>query len=92
MILIPGLIILYVLAWNLLKGTRQEKYKTWKDYWNCFVWHFFKPRTKKGFELIKNMKDLVRGTIYSDLENVIEVYNIFKNTPGIEIIAIKNKL
>jgi len=38
------------------------------------------------------MKDLVRGTIYSDLDNVIAAYQIFKNIPGIEIIAIKNKL
>ena len=59
---------------------------------NGFVWHFFKPRTKKGLELIKDMKDLVRGTIYSDLEKVVEAYKLFKNTPGIEIIDIKEKI
>ena len=59
---------------------------------NGFVWHFFKPRTKKGLELIKDMKDLVRGTIYSDLGKVVEAYKFFKNTPGIEIIDIKEKI
>jgi len=59
---------------------------------NGFVWHFFKPRTKKGLELIKDMKDLVRGTIYSDLGQVVEAYKFFKNTPGIEIIDIKEKI
>ena len=52
----------------------------------------FKPRIKKGFELVKTMKDLVRGTIYSNLENMTEAYKLFKNTPGVEIIEIKNKI
>jgi len=59
---------------------------------NGFVWHFFKPKTKKELDLIKDMKDLVRGTIYSDLEKMVEAYNFFKNTPGIEIIDIKEKI
>ena len=41
-----------------------------KDYCHGLVWHFFKPRTKKGIERIKDMKDLVRGTIYSNLDSV----------------------
>ena len=62
------------------------------DILNGFVWHFFKPKTKKELDLIKDMKDLVRGTIYSDLEKMVEAYNFFKNTPGIEIIDIKEKI
>jgi len=38
------------------------------------------------------MKDLVRGTIYSNLENMTEAYKFFKNTPGVEIFDIKNKI
>jgi len=38
------------------------------------------------------MKDLVRGTIYCDFKNLVEAYEFFKNTPGIDIIDIKNKI
>jgi len=38
------------------------------------------------------MKDLVRGTIYCNLDTIIPAYNFFKNTPGVEIIAIKEKM
>ena len=38
------------------------------------------------------MKDLVRGTIYSRLENVMAAYKLFKSIPGIEIIGIKEKI
>ena len=41
---------------------------------------------------MKKMKDLVRGTIYSDLDNMIEAYKLFKKTPGVEIIGIKDKM
>jgi len=90
--LLPSSIGLYVLAWNLLKGMKPKNYKSCKNIWNGFVWHFFKPRTKKGLDLISNMKDLVRGTIYSDIEKVIEAYKFFKSTPGVEIIDIKEKI
>ena len=42
--------------------------------------------------MVKNLKDLIRGTIYSDLNTVIEAYQFFKETPGVEIIAIKQKI
>ena len=51
-ILLPASIVLYVLAWNLLKGMKPKNYKTCINIWNGFVWHFFKPRTKKGLDLI----------------------------------------
>jgi len=89
---IPAGIILFALAWNFLKGLRPKEYKTCKDVWHGFVWHFFQPRTKKGLELVKDMKDLVRGTIYSELDQVIEAYNFFKDTPGVEIIDVKEKI
>jgi len=38
------------------------------------------------------MKDLLRGTIYSNLDTLILAYKFFKNTPEIEIIAIKEKI
>jgi len=38
------------------------------------------------------MKDLVRGTIYSNEDTLIDAYEFFKNTPGVEIIAIKEKI
>jgi len=38
------------------------------------------------------MKDLVRGTIYCELSTVIKAYKFFKETPGIEIIGIKEKI
>ena len=38
------------------------------------------------------MKDLVRGTIYSDLQDLIKAYKFFKQTPGVEIIDIKEKI
>ena len=59
---------LFILAWNCLKSFRPKKYKKCSDYWNGLVWHLLHPRTKKGFHLIKDMKDLVRGTIYSRLD------------------------
>ena len=42
--------------------------------------------------LVADIKDLVRGTIYSRLENVIDAYKFFKETPGIEIIGVKEKI
>ena len=42
--------------------------------------------------MIKDMKDLVRGTIYCRLENVMPAYHLFKNVPGIQIIDIKQKI
>ena len=38
------------------------------------------------------MKDLVRGTIYCKLENVIEAYKFFKDTPDVEIVDIKENI
>ena len=38
------------------------------------------------------MKDLVRGTIYSKVENVMAAYHLFKNVPGIQIVDIKEKI
>ena len=38
------------------------------------------------------MKDLVRGTIYCRLDTVIHAYKFFKQTPGVEIIGIKEKI
>ena len=50
------------------------------------------PKNKKGKELGKEMKDLVRGTIYCELENVIDAYKFFKDTPDVDIIDIKENL
>ena len=41
--------------------------------------------------MIKDLKDLVRGTIYSDLQHVIEAYELFKKLPGIKVVAVKEK-
>ena len=38
------------------------------------------------------MKDLVRATMYTRLEHVIEAYKFFKDTPNVKIIAIKEKM
>ena len=75
-----------------MKTVRPKQYKKLTDYWHGFLWHFLKPRTKKGFELIKDVKDLVRGTIYCELKYLINAYKFFKNTPGIQIIGIKDKI
>jgi len=82
-ILLPASIVFYAIAWNVLRGMRPKKYESIIDIWNGFVWHFFQPRIKKGQELVNKMKDLVRGTIYSDLDKVIQAYQLFKNIPGI---------
>ena len=39
-------------------------------------------KLNKFFRGIKDMKDLIRGTIYSKLENVIDAYKFFKETQG----------
>ena len=91
-VFIPALVLLFVLAWNCLKGFRPKKYSDWTDYRNGCIWHCLQPRTKKGTDLIKDMKDLVRGTIYCSLENVMAAYHLFKNVPGIQIIGIKQKI
>ena len=85
-------VLLFFLAWNCLKGYRPKEYKDRKDFCNGFIWHCLQPRTKKGPDLIKDMKDLVRGTIYCKLEAVLPAFKLFKNTPGIEIIAIKDNI
>ena len=46
-------------------------------------------KQQNGFEKVK---DIVRGTIISDIRNLFEAYLCFKNTPGIQIVAIKEKL
>ena len=38
------------------------------------------------------MKDLVRGTLYSKLDKVVDAYKFFKDTPDVEIIDIKEKM
>ena len=91
-VLIPLLLTLFMLAWNCLRSLRPKKYRTCADYWHGAVWHLFQPRTKRGIALIKDLKDLVRGTIYADLNHVIEAYELFKNLPGIEVVAIKEKI
>ena len=82
----------FAFGWNFLSAYRPAKYAGWRDYVQGLVWHIFQPRTRKGLELIQNMKDLVRGTIYTDLHNFIPAYRFFKETPGVKIIGIKQKL
>jgi len=91
-ILVPALFFIFVFSWNSLKSLRPEKYKLWSDYMNGFIWHFLKPSTRTGVELVSNMKDLIRGTIYSDFDNMINAYKFFKETPDIKIIGIKEKI
>ena len=88
----PILIAFYVLGWHCLKVYKPKTYKYWKDIGQGFLWHFFKPREASGIELACGMKDLVRSTIYSTVDNVISSYKFFKESPDIEIIAIKEKM
>ena len=83
---------LFALAWNGLKGLRPTEYTQFSHYWEAFIWHALQPRTKKGNRLIRELKDLVRGTLYSSLENVIEAYKWFKAIDGVRIFAIKEKI
>ena len=92
LITIPLAILAYILGWNTLKSFKPKQYTKWPHYWHGFVWHFFKPRTKCGFALVRDMKDLVRGTIYCKIEKVPEAYNLFKSTPGVRILSIKEKM
>ena len=82
----------YILGWNTLISFKPKQYAKRADYWHGFVWHCFKPRTKSGFALVRDMKDLVRGTIYCKMEKVPEAYNLFKSTPGVRILSIKEKM
>ena len=38
------------------------------------------------------MKDLIRGTITTDINDLYDAYLHFKSTPGVEIIDMKEKL
>ena len=38
------------------------------------------------------IKDIVRGTITLDIQQMYNAYNHFKNTQGVKIVAIKEKL
>jgi len=42
-----------------------------------------------GFEKVK---DLIRGTITTDIGDMYEAYLHFKQTPGVEVFAMKEKL
>ena len=48
-----------------------------------------KPKPAKGFDKIK---DIVRGTISTEIDDIEDAYEHFKKTPGLRIIAIKEKL
>ena len=50
---------------------------------------YFKPKSDQGFDKVK---DLVRGTITTELNDLSSAYKHFKDTPGVEIVAIKEKL
>ena len=76
--MLPILVALFILAWNGLKSFRPKEYVTCRNYYDGFIWHVLKARTKQGFDLIKDMKDLVRGTIYVRQENLIGAYEFFK--------------
>lgn len=86
------MLVLYACAWAFLSTMRPKKYIKFSDYWNGILWNVFKPSNAKGFQLVSNMKDLVRGTIYGKLENVIQAYIFFKETPDVQIIDIKEKM
>ena len=92
LLVIPIVLITFVLGWNLLRSFKPKDYRKCINWYHGFVWHFFNPRTKQGFELVKDMKDLVRGTIYSNLNEVIAAYKFLKETPGVKVIAIKEKI
>ena len=66
--------------------------KTCKDKCNTLLWHIFDAKTKREIDIAQDMKDLIRGTIYSKPDKVIEAYKYFKKTPGIKIINIKEKI
>jgi hypothetical protein len=38
------------------------------------------------------VKDLIRGTITTDIKELYEAYNHFRETPGVQIIEVKEKL
>ena len=78
-VIIPVAVLLFILAWNCLKGFRPKEFKDRKDFCNALIWHCLQPRTKKGTDLINDMKDLVRGTIYCKLENILPAFHLFKN-------------
>ena len=40
----------------------------------------------------KKLKDLIRGTITTDINDLYDAYLHFKRTPGVEIIGMKEKL
>ena len=46
-----------------------------------------KEALSRGFE---EVKDLIRGSISADISEIVEAYEVFKTTPGIEIIEIKS--
>ena len=46
----------YILGWNTLISFKPKQYAKRADYWHGFVWHCFKPRTKSGFALVRDMK------------------------------------
>ena len=50
---------------------------------------FNTPKFVKGF---KKVKDLIRGTITADIEQLSDSYMHFKQTPGVKIFAIKEKM
>jgi len=54
----------------------------------CFF-KFIKPNKVIGFQKVK---DLIRGTITTNINEMHEAYLYFKETPGVKVFAIKEKL
>ena len=54
-----------------------------------FPMKFFKKKIPQGFDKVK---DLVRGTITTDLSDLARAYNDFVKIPGVKVVAIKEKL
>jgi len=63
--MIPSAAVLLGLALSRVRGLRPDHYQKLEDYLRGIIWHFLQPSNVKGYELVKNIKDLVRGTIYT---------------------------
>ena len=53
------------------------------------IFYYRKPSKVKGFEKVK---DLVRGTITTDIVELHDAFLHFKDTPGVKVFDIKEKL
>ena len=54
--------------------------------------YYFNYKQKNKIKGFQKVKDLVRGTITTDVEDLRLAYEHFGKTPGVRIVAIKNRL